>query len=45
MYGPIGNPQNQVLIMNSIFTSHIASIGKKKKGGRGLACKNIEFLP
>lgn len=46
LYAPIGSPQNQVLIMNSIFTSHIVStkIGKEKKK-RLLACKNIEFRP
>lgn len=31
MYAPIGSPQNQVLIMNSIFTSHVVSIGIGKK--------------
>lgn len=35
MDAPIGSPQNQILIMNSIFTSHIVSTGierqKKKK--------------
>lgn len=33
MHASLGSPQNQVLIMNSIFTSHIVStgIGKRKK--------------
>lgn len=36
VYAPTGSPQNQVLITNSIFTSHIVSIGIEKKRSLGL---------